>query len=1219
MEKVEDKVIGIANAVFLLSQSSQDNCSFITNNNYLLYKSTLLDSGTTIDIFNDLSRFLNFKKAPQTHVVRCGNHLTRILGYGTVDVDVRQGNKQGILRIRDAAYCPDFITSLVSFVNLKKRNIFWDTEENQLYRTRASDRSVICTLQEIGGQQVINYRPIERHREAFAVNRVPRRRITSRDPRPPRKGDGMLWHRRMGHPSPMAVHKLGQNSLGTKLRGPSIVQCPHCSLAKIRRQVSRRPPMRDRSIPGSEIHIDWTDLEESFEGFVRIMFFTDAASGMVTPYFMSTYGTERENLAALKDHIEYLENRHSLKVKVVHSDNELFTKRTCRWLNKKGIDCEPSAPRTPSQNGFAERSGGVIMAKSRAMRIGANFPHDLWKETVNSGAYLHNRTPKESLGWKTPYEVFYAYTAKLAGLDENKKPQLAHLRAYGCRAYAMTEDAQLKKRRLWKLDPRAHIGYLVGYDSTNIFRIWIPHQGKVISTRDVLFDEETFFDGKRAHLSNELIAHKDDLVERISLDRNLAKNEGLLEEDEEIFSSEQAEESDGSNDDDVQLFNEKEDYELSRAVEEGLITPPWSEVGDFDKNSAFGPYVPFPVGDRAGPSNHKNDDLQAEFSKLQDDQNVSQSDPFEYFQRVRIGSAFHGTFEGHRMQRKIHKKNLPPPPRTAKDLRDHPFRKEFEAAQREHLQSHEKMGSFVETDKSQVKGQQVLGCMWVFIYKTDKHGFLQKYKARLVVWGHQQAQNGLPTRATTLASTTFRTLMAITAKFDLETQQMDAVNAFVNCDLDETVFMKFPPGFEKPNKVLRLRKALYGLRRSPLLWQKELTKTFKELGFREVPEEPCVMLKGGVIVFFYVDDIVFCYRKKDQGIVEATRKGLEAKYQLSFLGELKWFLGIHILRDRQSRKLWLSQRAYIDKLTSRFEIDTSGRLPDTPMSDVELMPSNDTATKSNVEQFQRKTGSILFAATTTRPDIAFACSRLARFNTNPNKSHHEAADRVLKYLYHTRGYALQYGHQKGAVSLICASDASFADNTIDRKSSQGFIMKLFGGPIAWRANKQDTVTTSSTEAELLALSQTAKESIFFSRLLKALMLRLDDPLIIQCDNRQTLRLLNEESAKLTTKLRHVDIHRHWLRQEVREKRVTLNWVPTKQMLADGLTKSLGRQKHERFCNLIGLTDETNRLDRELRLEELRDTIQSSKKQDNTEEELVLTSGKANLRIFQRPN
>ena len=551
-----------------------------------------------------------------------------------------------------------------------------------------------------------------------------------------------------------------------------------------------------------------------------------------------------------------------------------------------------------------------------------------------------------------------------------------------------------------------------------------------------------------------------------------------------------------------------------------------------------------------------------------------------------------------------------------KDLKDHPFRKEFEAAQRDHLQSHEKMRSFIEMEKSQAKGHQVLGCMWVFTYKTDKHGFLQKVKARVVVWGNHQAQNGLPTRATTLASTTFRTLMAITAKFDLETQQMDAINAFVHCNLDETVFMKFPPGFEKENKVLCLRKALYGLRRSPLLWQKELTKTFREIGFREVPQEPCVMLNGGVIVFFYVDDIVFCYRKRDQEVVDAARKALEVKYQLSFLGELKWFLGVHVLRDRQSRRLWLSQQAYIDKLTARFNIDITKRLPKTPMAETELLPSIDIAVKSEVERYQRKTGSLLFAAITTRPDIAFATSRLARFNTNPNKSHHEAADRVLEYLHHTRGYALQFGHQKEAVSCICASDASFADNSLDRKSSQGFIITLFGGPIAWRANKQDTVTTSSTEAELLALSQTAKEAIFLSRLLKALTLRLDEPLTIQCDNKQTLRLLNEESAKLTTKLRHVDIHRHWLRQEVRNRRIFLDWVPTKQMPADGLTKSLGPQRHDKFCSMIGLVDEMERLNRELRLEELREVIHASRRQGESEQELLLSSRGSNTRILK---
>jgi len=160
--------------------------------------------------------------------------------------------------------------------------------------------------------------------------------------------------------------------------------------------------------------------------------------------------------------------------------------------------------------------------------------------------------------------------------------------------------------------------------------------------------------------------------------------------------------------------------------------------------------------------------------------------------------------------------------------------------------------------------------MWVFVYKTDKHGFLQQRKARLVVCGNQQAPGDLPTRATTLASMAFRTLITITTKFDLETIQMDAVNAFVHCDLDEVIYMRVPPGFNqgKRDKVLCLRKVLYGLRRSPLLWQKNLTSSLRELGFKEVPQEPCVMLKGGVVVFFYVDDIVFCHHKGDEDKVQ---------------------------------------------------------------------------------------------------------------------------------------------------------------------------------------------------------------------------------------------------------------------------------------------------------------------------------------------------------------
>lgn len=154
-----------------------------------------------------------------------------------------------------------------------------------------------------------------------------------------------------------------------------------------------------------------------------------------------------------------------------------------------------------------------------------------------------------------------------------------------------------------------------------------------------------------------------------------------------------------------------------------------------------------------------------------------------------------------------------------------------------------------------------------------------------------------------------------------------------------------------------------------------------------------------------------------------------------------------------------------------------------------------------------------------------------------------------------------------------ASDASFADNTLDRKSSQGYAIKLFNGLIAWRASKQDTVTTSTTEAELLALSQVAKEAIFTSRLIQELKVKLPSTaVIIQCDNQQTIRLVTQEVSKLQTKLRHVDIHNHWLRQEVTSGRIQVVYTKSADMMADGLTKALPANQWKQFLAQLGVVE-----------------------------------------------
>lgn len=338
---------------------------------------------------------------------------------------------------------------------------------------------------------------------------------------------------------------------------------------------------------------------------------------------------------------------------------------------------------------------------------------------------------------------------------------------------------------------------------------------------------------------------------------------------------------------------------------------------------------------------------------------------------------------------------MPASPKWHYELSNHTFGRLFLKAEADHLQSHKDMRSWVEIKKKDPRAQdkQVLDCMWVNVYKFDKHGRFNKCKARLVVRGDQQARSqNHETYAATLAGRSFRTLIAIATRFDLELIQYDVVNAFVHAPIDQDVFMKMPDGYRKKGTILQLNKALYGLRISPLLWQRDFMKTLAEIGFEQVPHEPCAFIKKGVLVFFYVDDVLIAHRKKDQEAVDQLTGHLEKKYQISGGDPIQWFLGMEITRNRDSRHTWLSQKAYIEKIAKLADKKT---VYSTPMGVEELKPRQSMALPSEIQRYQKKIGSSLFAAISTRPDIAFSTSRLARFLTNPSQAHQDAADRAL--------------------------------------------------------------------------------------------------------------------------------------------------------------------------------------------------------------------------------
>lgn len=243
----------------------------------------------------------------------------------------------------------------------------------------------------------------------------------------------------------------------------------------------------------------------------------------------------------------------------------------------------------------------------------------------------------------------------------------------------------------------------------------------------------------------------------------------------------------------------------------------------------------------------------------------------------------------------------------------------------------------------------------------------------------------------------------------------------------------------------------------------------------------------------------------------------------------------------------------------------------------------DKLSANDVQTYQRKVGTAIYAAICTRPDIALAVSMCADHLVNPAMRHLHAITHVLQYLVNTSKFGITYGNSLDNLTgqnsdvLLMASDASFGDNE-GRKSSQGFIAYLYGGPIVWHSSKQRSVTTSTTEAELVSLSAAARELMALERFLGHLERKTTIQKKLVCDNKQTVKILTQKAPLLSTKLRHVDIHQHWLRQILQndvKDNIELTWVPTSHMPADGLTKRLHISKHNEFVKMIGLSDVTN--------------------------------------------
>lgn len=252
------------------------------------------------------------------------------------------------------------------------------------------------------------------------------------------------------------------------------------------------------------------------------------------------------------------------------------------------------------------------------------------------------------------------------------------------------------------------------------------------------------------------------------------------------------------------------------------------------------------------------------------------------------------------------------------------------------------------------------------------------------------------------------------------------------------------------------------------------------------------------------------YDKTNESQVFARQESLCWRFPIKKLGEANSSLDLEIYRDREKRKKWLVQRSYIHRIEKTYNLKKTGKLM-TPISpDYDMSPNTGAKLSSHlIQSFLRKVGSATYEAICTRPDIALAVSMCADHLVNPSTRHLHAITHILQYLVNTNEYGnihdflLTKPAGPHLDAFFMASDASFGD--VDGRKS--FIAFLYGSPVLWHASKQHSVTTSTTEDELVALSAAARELIALRRFLAYVTKNKDLHMTLICDNHQTVKML----------------------------------------------------------------------------------------------------------------
>lgn len=742
----------------------------------------LLDNAADGHVCNQKQLFSIYHDDPMQIAGATSSTTSPGKGIIQLKLALEDGMPGSTLTLTNVWYMPQCPANLVSQARLNDSNVFYNNENWTLYlrdtrqilgyAPRINNSFVLKTIQ---NQDMIGVHLTRATTDVDAPYQWPEYAIYKTTS--PIKLS--TWHARLGHMNFAWTIKY--------LKGLNIPYtddvtedffCDSCELAKATKKYNRNPQKR-ASEPFREIHTDMIGAIKPI-GFLdeRYFFtFTDSYSRFTHVY---TAIHKHEWFDHLQTYYSLAQNKSqkSKPIGMIRTDfgTELRSGASDKWMLKEGIAFEPSCPHSQKQNGILERMGRTIMDMTRSTIIGGNIPDDLWPEVVLAMVHVKNVRPTSTLNGKTPHELM-----------EQETPTIDHLRVLGSTVYVLIHQADRKGKnsKRAKFAPRAQRGKLVGYDGKTIYRVFLERSQSIIRVKDLSIHEDAI-----AKDSTELSYDAIQIADiKTPSQREIATSEN------QISSPTSAP---------IPDLKRKRGRPRKDAIK-ALILKLYSALTKTDwERAANALYVDGNGVDPYVLLAKKLEEVQA-----YDPQTFAFVTQFDLVEPATYDHAMNGQYA-----------------------------EEWTNAIIEEYNSLIENGTWIEVPTSEIPvGQKALDGKWIFKLKRGPNGEITRFKARWVVKGFQQ-QYGIDydeTYASVVKPMAFRALFAIAAYHDLDIDQMDVKTAFLYGIIKQLIYVKLPPGFEKPGVVCKLLKGLYGLKQSARLWYERISEyLFEKIGLKRL-------------------------------------------------------------------------------------------------------------------------------------------------------------------------------------------------------------------------------------------------------------------------------------------------------------------------------------------------------------------------------------------------